>query len=55
MNDLFRAFATEDDAVVVVADEGGAVGDGGGDTGDGDGANSVSGNDSEDAASDMSD
>ena len=52
MDALVRAFATEDDAVVVVADEGGAVDDGEDDASYS--ASSVSGSDSEDVASDMS-
>ena len=64
---LVRAFASDDDAVVVVADEGdlvdgggadggvadGDVADGGGDS-DNDGASSLSGSNSGDEASDMS-
>ena len=46
---LVRAFASDDDAVVVVADEGDVVDDGE------DSASSLSGSDSGDAASDMSD
>ena len=62
MDALVRAFASDDDAVVVVADEGdvvdggvvdGGVADGGGDS-NGDGASSLSGGDSGDEASDMS-
>ena len=50
---LVRAFASDDDGVVVVADEGGAVDDG--EDSASDGASSMSGSDLEDAASDMSD
>ena len=50
---LVRAFASDDDAVVVVADEGDMV-DGGEDR-DNDGASNLSGSDSGDEASDMSD
>ena len=53
MDALVRAFASDDEAVVVVADEGGAVDDG--EDSIGDGASSMSGSDSEDAASNMSD
>ena len=52
MDALVRAFTSDDDAVVVVADEGGMVDDGEDDAGDS--ARSVSGSDSEGAASDMS-
>ena len=52
MDALVRAFASDDEAVVVVADEGGAVDDG--EASASDSANSMSGSDSEDAVSDMS-
>ena len=50
---LVRAFASNDDEVVVVVDEGDMVDDG--DNYAGDNASSMSRSDSEDAASDMSD
>ena len=50
---LVRAFSSDDDAVVVVEDEGSAVDDGVDSAIDG--ASSMSGSDSEDATSDMSD
>ena len=50
---LVRAFATGDDATVVVADEGGVVDDGEDDASDN--ADSVRKSDSDDVASDMSD
>ena len=70
MDALVRAFTSEDDAVVVAADEGdvvddgvGDAGNGGGDAGDDDGdasdgdgdASDASEGDPEDAVSDMSD
>ena len=53
MHALVKAFASEDDAMVVVADKGGAVDDG--EDSASDSASSVSESDLEDAASDMSD
>ena len=53
MDALVRAFASDDDAVVVVADEGGMVHDGEDDAGDD--ATYMSRSDSEDATSDISD
>ena len=53
MDALVRAFASNDDAVVVMADEGGAVDDG--EDSASDSASSMSRSDSEDTASDMSD
>ena len=53
MDALVRAFASDDDALVVEADEGGVVDDG--EDSATDSASSMSGSDSEDAASDMSD
>ena len=50
---LVRAFAFDDDTVVVVADKGDGVDDG--EDSASNGASSMSGSDSEDAASDMSD
>ena len=50
---LVRAFASDDDTVVVMADEGGVVDDG--EDSASDSASSMSGSDPEDAASDMSD
>ena len=50
---LVRAFASDDDAMVVVADEGGAVDDG--EYSASDSANNMSGSESGDVASDMSD
>ena len=50
---LVRAFASEDNTVVVVADEGGVVDNG--EDGASDSASSLSGSDLGDAASDMSD
>ena len=63
MDALVRAFASDDDGVVVVADEGDVVDDGDGSAGDGDGdasdsdsrASDASGCDPGDAMSDMSD
>ena len=70
MDALVRAFTSEDDAVVVAADEGDVVDDGAGDAGNGDGdagdedggasdgdddASDASKGVPEDAASDMSD
>ena len=55
---LVRAFASDDDGVIVVADEGGVVeapDTGGGVGGDGDDASDASGGTTDDAASDMSD
>ena len=62
MDAVVRAFASDDDAVVVAADEGdvvdGGVADGGAADGDGDSdsddTSSLSGGDSGDEASDMS-
>ena len=62
MDALVRAFASEDDAVVVAADEGDVVDDGEGGAGDGDGdasdgdsdASDASEGDPGDAVSDMS-
>ena len=62
MDAVVRAFASDDDAVVVAADEGdvvdggvadGGVADGGGDS-DSDNASGLSDSDSENEASDMS-
>ena len=50
---LVRAFASDDDAVVVAADEGAVVDDGEGSSSNG--TNSLSGSNSGDGASDMSD
>ena len=70
MDALVRAFTSEDDAVVVAADEGGMVDDGAGDAGNGGGdaddedgdasdddddASNASEGDPEDMVSDMSD
>ena len=58
MDALVRAFTSEDDAVVVAADEGDKVddGEGGADNGDGDSnASNASEGNPEDAVSDMSD
>ena len=63
MDALVRAFASEDDAVVVAANEGDVVDDGEGGAGEGDGdasdgeggASGASGVDMEGAASDMFD
>ena len=58
MDALVRAFAFDDDGVIVATDEGGVVdapGAGGGVGGDGDDASDASGGAPDDAASDMSD
>ena len=63
MDVLIRAFASDDDGVVVAADEGDVVDDGAGGAGDGDGdasdshssASDASGGDPGDAVSDMYD